>query len=204
MKKLNTVLLVTTVAIALCACTSDSNSEATQPSTSPSAATPAPEPASSTNSVPADAVAAYRSALKASGDSLTKDGITELWFDTDETIVQVLVFDPASNQYLAFDATEGTSALTDESELIPARLSSELDGLIAGNLDTGSVSVTDSGEIVVVDIIDEVKYQTFYTLDQAGRLKDATLLADDENLGLIEFHYEITVEGETALAALNN
>ena len=197
MRKVIAGITASILVVSLSACAK--NSATPQNSGEPAASAPAIEPSESPNVIQADAAGAYRSALEISRSAAATDGLTELWYDTDRVLSQVVVQDPASKKFVSQDVTENTATYIDESAMMPARLLSELDGLIKGGLDVGSVTSTIPGQFVITNTIDLVVYKTTYTLDANGRIAKAILVADDESLGEIDFKYSVTVEGKAAL-----
>ena len=90
----------------------------------------------------------------------------------------------------------------DETSMMPARTISELDGLVAGANDQGSVISNTPGEFTITNTIDMSKYVTVYTLDTEGRIAKSVISSDDEPLGEITYTYSVTKEGKAALAGL--
>ena len=164
------------------------------------ASLPAIEPSAAPNVIEPAAEAAYRSALEASATSAETAGLTELWYDTDRSLVQIVVQDPKSKRFVSYDVTDEALYPIDLSAMMPARLLAELDGLIKGGLDEGSVITSSSGGFVITNTIDLTKYVTTYTVDDAGRIATAEIIADDEPLGTVTFNFLITADGKRALA----
>jgi hypothetical protein len=197
MRKLSAGVTAVTLLIALSACAS--NDASSQVSPTADSSIPAIEPSASPNEIQQDAADAYRAALLKSQSSAAASGLTEFWLDDIGDLSQVQAQDPASNKYVVHDITGETAIYVDESAMMPARLLSELDGLINGELDTGSVTSTMASVFEIKNTIDDVVYQTTYRLDDQGRILSADILADDEILGKIKFVYSVTKEAQTAL-----
>jgi hypothetical protein len=197
MRKLVSGIAASILLVSVSACGNNSASPST--TSDPSASAPTNEPSESPNVIQQDAAKAYRDALLLSQTSATSDGLTELWYDSDSSLSQVQVQDPVSKKFVLHDLTENTAVYVDESAMMPTRLTGELDGLIEGGLDIGSVTSSQPGVIVIVNTMDSVVYRTTYTLDPQGRIAKAILLADDEPLGEIDFKFAITTEGKAAL-----
>jgi hypothetical protein len=178
-----------------------SNSGAPQ-ETSAAAPTLEAEPTVSPNEIEPDAEREFRAALVKSQDGAAETGLTELWFDTDGTVVQVAVQDPQSNTCASYDVGADSVFEMDETSMMPARTLSELDGLVAGGNDQGSVISSAPGEYTITNTIDLSKYVTVYTLDSEGRIAKSVISADDEPLGEITYSYSVTKEGKAALTAL--
>ena len=173
------------------------------PEISPSvtASSPVAEPSATPNVIEPAAETAYRSALEASSASARESGLTELWYDTDKDLVQIVVQEPKSKRFVSYDVTDEALYPIDETAMMPTRLLAELDGLIKGGLDQGSVVTSPSGGFIITNIIDLTVYITTYTLDDAGRIATASIIADDEPLGTVTYNFLITTEGGKALAA---
>lgn len=186
------------LALTLTAC---SQSDATpETSVSTAASLPAVEPSTTPNVIEPAAESAYRSALEISATSAEADGLTELWYDSAQELVQIVVQDPQSKKFLSYDVTDEALYPIDLSAMMPARLLAELDGLIKGGLDEGSVVISSSGGFVITNTIDLTIYVTTYTVDDAGRIATAEIVADDEPLGKITYIFSISAEGQRALA----
>jgi hypothetical protein len=156
----------------------------------------------SPNEIQPDAEREFRAALVASQDSAAKSGLTELWFDTEGTLVQVAVQDPNTKICASYDVSTDSVFEMDETSMMPARTISELDGLVAGANDQGSVISNTPGEFTITNTIDLSKYVTVYTLDTEGRIAKSVISSDDEPLGEITYTYSVTKEGKAALAGL--
>ena len=143
-----------------------------------------------------------RAALIKSQESAASSGLTELWFDTDGEMVQVAVQDPKSKTCANFDVNDESVYEMDETSMMPARTIAELDGLIAGGEDQGSVITSAPGEFTITNTIDLSQYVTVYTLDPEGRIAKSVISSDDEPLGEITYNYSVTKEGKAALVAL--
>jgi hypothetical protein len=173
----------------------------------PESSAPAPATSQSvdsgavTNLIEAQAESAYRTALEASNSAAETLGLTELWYDASVELVQVLVQDPQSKRFVFLDVLEDANYPVDKNSMMPARLLAELDGLIAGGLDQGSVITGSQGEFIIINTIDLIKYVTTYTLDADGRIATASIIADEELLGTVTYNFSITPEGMQALAA---
>lgn len=173
----------------------------------PETTTPAPATSQSVdagtaaNLIEAQAESAYRTALEASNSAADTLGLTELWYDANLELVQVLVQDPQSKRFVFLDVLEDASYPVDKDSMMPARLLAELDGLIAGGLDQGSVITGSQGEFIITNTIDLIKYVTTYTLDTDGRIATSSIIADEELLGTVTYNFAITSEGKQALAA---
>jgi hypothetical protein len=155
----------------------------------------------SPNEIQPDAEREFRAALVASQDSAAKSGLTELWFDTEGSLVQVAVQDPNTKICASYVNTDSVFEM-DETSMMPARTISELDGLVAGANDQGSVISNTPGEFTITNTIDLSKYVTVYTLDTEGRIAKSVISSDDEPLGEITYTYSVTKEGKAALAGL--
>jgi hypothetical protein len=112
------------------------------------------------------------------------------------------VQDPKSNTCASYDVGADSVFEMDETSMMPARTLSELDGLVAGGNDQGSVISSAPGEYTITNTIDLSKYVTVYTLDSEGRIAKSVISADDEPLGEITYSYSVTKEGKAALTAL--
>lgn len=156
----------------------------------------------SPNEIQPDAEREFRAALVASQDSAAKSGLTELWFDTEGSLVQVAVQDPNTKICASYDVNTDSVFEMDETSMMPARTISELDGLVAGANDQGSVISNIPGEFTITNTIDLSKYVTVYTLDTEGRIAKSVISSDDEPLGEITYTYSVTKEGKAALAGL--
>ena len=156
----------------------------------------------SPNEIQPDAEREFRAALVASQDSAAKSGLTELWFDTEGSLVQVAVQDPNTKICASYDVNTDSVFEMDETSMMPARTISELDGLVAGANDQGSVISNTPGEFTITNTIDLSKYVTVYTLDTEGRIAKSVISSDDEPLGEITYTYSVTKEGKAALAGL--
>jgi hypothetical protein len=195
------LISVGAVALILTGCGKGATDAATSPEIT--APTLEPEVTASPNIIQPDAEAAYRKALLTSQASAGTSGLTELWFDVDGTMVQVAVQDPKSGKFASQDVTDDSVFEIDEASMMPARLLAELDGLVAGGSDQGSVISNSPGEFIITNTIDLSKYVTTYTLDAQGRITKSVIIADDEPLGEITYSYSITKEGKATLAALS-
>ena len=156
----------------------------------------------SPNEIQPDAEREFRAALVASQYSAAKSGLTELWFDTEGSLVQVAVQDPNTKICASYDVNTDSVFEMDETSMMPARTISELDGLVAGANDQGSVISNTPGEFTITNTIDLSKYVTVYTLDTEGRIAKSVISSDDEPLGEITYTYSVTKEGKAALAGL--
>jgi len=183
-------------------CTSDSPESGATQETSIAAPTLEAEPTLSPNVIEPDAEREFRSALVKSQVSAAESGLTELWFDTDGALVQVAVQDPKTKTCASYDVDADSVFEMDESSMMPARTLAELDGLIAGGNDQGSVTSGAPGEFTITNTIDLAKYVTVYTLDADGRIAKSVISSDDEPLGEITYSYSVTKEGKAALVAL--
>lgn len=178
-----------------------------QTAASPEGTAPAPtslqsgEPGITPNLIEAQAESAYRAALKLSSNAAGTVGLTELWYDTDDELVQIVVQDPKSKRFVSFDVADEAVYPIDETAMMPTRLLAELDGLIAGGIDQGSVITGKQGEFIITNTIELIKYVTTYTLDAQGRIATASIIADEELLGTATYSFSITAEGTRALAA---
>ena len=195
LSKLSIALLL---ALTLAGCSQPAATPKTSANTD--ASSPASEPSATPNLIEPVAEASYRSALEASATSAGTAGLTELWYDTDENLVQIVVQDPKSNRFVSYDVTDEALYPIDVSAMMPTRLLAELDGLIKGGLDEGSVVSSSSGGFVITNTIDLTKYVTTYTVDDSGRIATAEIIADDEPLGTVTYNFSITADGKRALA----
>ncbi len=193
------VFVATIFLLAIAGCAK--NSAAPAIATYASTGEPEIEASATPNLIEPAAQVAYRSALEASRKSAGTDGLTELWYDTDKELVQIVVQDPKSKKFVSYDVTDETLYPIDGSAMMPARLLAELDGLITGELDKGSVMTANAGGFVITNTIDLIEYVTTYTVDDAGRIATASIIADDEPLGNVTYSFTITAEGKKALAA---
>lgn len=160
------------------------------------------EPSLSPNEIQPEAEREFRDALVKSQESAAETGLTELWFDTDGVLVQVAVQDPKTNVCASYDVDADSVFEMDETSMMPARTLAELDGLVAGGNDQGSVKLSAPSEYTITNIIDLAKYVTVYTLDAEGRIAKSVISSDDEPLGEITYSYSVTKEGKAALTAL--
>ena len=161
-----------------------------------------PQPSVSPNEIEPEAESQFRAALLTSQESAATSGLTELWFDTDGKLVQVAVQDPKTKVCASYDVDADSVFEMDETSMMPARTISELDGLVAGGNDQGSVILSAPSEFTITNTIDLAKYVTVYTLDTEGRIAKSVITADDEALGEITYTYSVTKEGKAALTAL--
>jgi hypothetical protein len=129
--------------------------------------------------------------------------LTELWFDTDVVLVQVAVQDPSTKTCASYDVDADSVFEMDETSMMPARTIAELNGLVTGGNDQGSVISSAPGEFTITNTIDLSIYVTVYTLDSEGRVAKSVISSDDEPLGEITYTYSITKEGKAALDALS-
>lgn len=201
MKKLTIAFVAGALAIGVSACSKDAASSPTP--TDSAASAPSIEASASPNLIQPDAADAYRTAIGASEKSAATSGLTELWYDTDQVLSQVAVQDPASKKYVIHDLNDETALYITQDAMMPARLLGELDGLIKGGEDRGSVVSNKPGEFVITNTVDLIVYVTTYTLDTQGRIASSVIIADDEPLGNITYKYEVTAEGKAALKLAN-
>jgi hypothetical protein len=183
-------------------CTNNSPESGATQETSIAAPTLEAEPTVSPNEIEPDAEREFRAALVKSQESAAESGLTELWFDTDGVLVQVAVQDPSTKTCASYDVDADSVFEMDETSMMPARTIAELDGLVAGGNDQGSVILSAPGEYTITNTIDLAKYVTVYTLDTEGRIAKSVISSDDEPLGEITYSYSITKEGKAALVAL--
>lgn len=191
------VAILCVLAIAGCSQT-DASPESTAPAP---ASSQSGEPGTAPNLIEAQAESSYRSALELSSKAAATLGLTELWYDTDDALVQIVVQDPKSKRFVSFDVADEAVYPIDETAMMPTRLLAELDGLIAGGIDQGSVITGNQGEFIITNTIDLIKYVTTYTLDGQGCIATASIVADEELLGTVTFNFLITAEATKALAA---
>ncbi len=197
--------MITLAALAFVTGCGDKSPDSGSPSESGiSAPTLEPEPSISPNLIQPDAEKEFRAALVASQVSASKSGLTELWFDIDGALVQVAVQDPKTDTCASYDIDADSVFEMDETSMMPARTLSELDGLIAGGNDQGSVISQAPGEFTITNTIDLSQYVTVYTLDTEGRIAKSVVSSDDEPLGEITYTYSVTKEGKAALTALKS
>jgi hypothetical protein len=193
-------------ALALVSLTSGCASDSPEPNSSQESSIAAPTleavPSESANEIEPDAEREFRAALVKSQESAAEKGLTELWFDTDGEMVQVTVQDAKTKTCASYDIDADAVFEMDETSMMPARTIAELDGLIAGGEDQGSVITSAPGEFTITNTIDLSKYVTIYTLDPEGRIAKSVISSDDEALGEITYTYSVTKEGEDALDAL--
>jgi hypothetical protein len=160
------------------------------------------QPSLGSNEIELDAERDFRAALFKSQESAAETGLTELWFDTDGVVVQVAVQDPKTKTCVSYDVNADSVFEMDETSMMPARTIAELDGLVAGGNDQGSVISNAPGEFTITNTIDLSNYVTVYTLDSEGRIAKSVISSDDEPLGEITYTYSVTEEGQAALTAL--
>jgi hypothetical protein len=184
-------------------CANDSPESGTSQETSAAAPTLEAEPTASPNEIEPAAESEFRAALVKSQDSAAEAGLTELWFDTDGLMVQVAVQDPKTKTCASYDVDADSVFEMDETSMMPARTIAELNGLVTGGNDQGSVISSAPGEFTVTNTIDLSIYVTVYTLDSEGRVAKSVISSDDEPLGEITYTYSITKEGKAALDALS-
>jgi hypothetical protein len=184
-------------------CASDTSESGSAQETSAAAPTLEAQPTVSPNEIQPDAEREFRAALVKSQESATESGLTELWFDTDGVMVQVTVQDSKTKTCASYDVDADSVYEMDETSMMPARTIAELDGLVAGGNDQGSVISSAPGEFTITNTIDLSKYVTVYTLDAEGRIAKSVISSDDEPLGEITYTYSVTKEGKAALTALN-
>jgi hypothetical protein len=184
-------------------CANDSPDSSSSPDSSLAAPTLEAQPSLSPNEIDANAEQDFRAALIKSQESAAKDGLTELWFDVDGQLVQVVAQDPKSQTCVSYDVDADSVFEMDETSMMPARTISELDGLIAGGIDQGAVKSESAGTFTITNIIDSSIYVTIYTLDSEGRIAESVVSSDDEPLGEITYTYSVTKEGKEALVALS-
>jgi hypothetical protein len=183
-------------------CANDSPESGTSQETSAAAPTLEAEPTVSPNEIEPDAEREFRAALIKSQESAAESGLTELWFDADGVMVQVAVQDPKTNTCASYDVDADSVFEMDETSMMPARTIAELNGLVVGGNDQGSVISNAPGEFTITNTIDLSKYVTVYTLDSGGRVTKSVISSDDEPLGEITYTYGVTKEGKAALDAL--
>jgi hypothetical protein len=184
-------------------CANDSPESGTSQETSAAAPTLEAEPTVSPNEIEPAAESEFRAALVKSQDSAAEAGLTELWFDTDGLMVQVAVQDPKTKTCASYDVDADSVFEMDETSMMPARTIAELNGLVTGGNDQGSVISSAPGEFTITNTIDLSIYVTVYTLDSEGRVAKSVISSDDEPLGEITYTYSITKEGKAALDALS-
>jgi hypothetical protein len=184
-------------------CTNDSPESGTSQETSAAAPTLEAEPTVSPNEIEPAAESEFRAALVKSQDSAAEAGLTELWFDTEGLMVQVAVQDPKTKTCASYDVDADSVFEMDETSMMPARTIAELNGLVTGGNDQGSVISSAPGEFTITNTIDLSIYVTVYTLDSEGRVAKSVISSDDEPLGEITYTYSITKEGKAALDALS-
>ena len=193
-------------ALAAVSLTSACGNDAPEPTSTQESSVAAPtlgsQPSEAPNEIEPNAEKEFRAALIKSQDSAAVSGLTELWFDTDGEMVQVAVQDPKSKSCANYDVNDDSVYEMDETSMMPARTIAELDGLIAGGEDQGSVVSSAPGEFTITNTIDLAKYVTVYTLDAEGRITKSVISSDDEPLGEITYTYSVTKEGKAALDAL--
>jgi hypothetical protein len=184
-------------------CTNNSPESGATQETSIAAPTLEAEPTVSPNEIEPDAEREFRAALVKSQESAAEVGLTELWFDTDDLMVQVTVQDPKTKTCASYDVDADSVFEMDETSMMPARTIAELNGLVTAGNDQGSVISSAPGEFTVTNTIDLSIYVTVYTLDSEGRVAKSVISSDDEPLGEITYTYSITKEGKAALDALS-
>ena len=131
-------------------------------------------------------------------------GMTSYTSDTNATFKMTFSqnVSSANNELVVFRHDNDSVFEMDETSMMPARTLSELDGLVAGGNDQGSVISSAPGEFTITNTIDLSKYVTVYTLDAEGRITKSVISSDDEPLGEITYTYSVTKEGKAALTAL--
>lgn len=184
-------------------CANDSPESVTSQETSAAAPTLEAEPTASPNEVEPAAESEFRAALVKSQESAAEAGLTELWFDTDGLMVQVAVQDPKTKTCASYDVDADSVFEMDETSMMPARTIAELNGLVTGGNDQGSVISNAPGEFTITNTIDLSIYVTIYTLDSESRVAKSVISSDDEPLGEITYTYSVTKEGKAALDALS-
>jgi hypothetical protein len=160
------------------------------------------EPTGIPNEIDKDAEATYREAILASQVSASLNGLTELWYDSENELVQVSVQTKDGSQFITQDFLDGSVYEVDESAMMPAMLLAELDALAVSGTDFGYVVFDDQKRIEVSNNIDDIVYVTTYEIGQDGLIYKATITAEDEALGVITYTYSITKEGQDALDVL--
>lgn len=183
-------------------CASDTANPVTTASPGVTAPTLDAGPTPSPNEIEPNAEQEFRAALVLSQNAAAESGLTELWFDVDGELVQVTVQDADSDTCASYDVDADAVFELDETSMMPARTIAELDGLLSGGEDQGSITSESPGEFTVTNTIDLSKYVTVYTLDKEGRIEKSVITSDDELLGEITYTYSVTKEGKAALAAL--
>lgn len=193
--KLQTTLIVATLALGTSAC-------ASKPVASPSIA---PSVSISPNHIAPNAAKAYRQALNRSLSDAQSLGLTELWSDSTETLVTVVVQDPKTGVCAQSDLIMKETQLIDVEAMMPSVLIAELDGLESNSgSDVGSVTLSANGDIKVTNFMDDTHYTTTYTIDSSGRIATATQFAEGELTATASFDYHVTDEGKRALAEVSN
>ena len=195
-------LVAVAIFAATAGCGNDSPNAGASLDVSLAAPTQGAGPTVSPNEIEPDAEREFRAALIKSQESAGESGLTELWFDTDGALVQVAVQDPKTQTCASYDVDADSVFEMDESSMMPARTIAELDGLVAGGIDQGSVKSEATGVFVITNTIDSSVYVTTYTLDSEGRIAKSVVSSDEEPLGEITYTYSITKEGKAALTAL--
>jgi hypothetical protein len=206
---LTKVIAASTVVLAIgltsgCGNSATSGADATDLPTAAATELPANLPtAPAKNEVNPDAAKAYRAALEASLAAMRKSGLTELTYDTDNTLIDVLAYNPANKRVVEQDVEYGDVEELDESASMPNSLLDELDGLEADNgTDVGTVTSPQPGVIVVTSFLEETVYVSTYTINSAGLIESASLVLDGDDLGTTKYVYSLTPEAKKAFDAL--
>lgn len=183
-------------------CSNDSHDANASKDSGVAAPTLGSQPTEAPNEIDKDAEATYRQAIEASRNSASSNGLTELWFDSDNQLVQVSSQDESESIFVTQDLLDQSVYEVDESAMMPAMLLAELDALAVSGSDYGYVVFDQSQRIKVSNNIDDIVYVTTYEIGDDGLIYQAFITADGEPLGEITYTYSVTKEGKAALVAL--
>lgn len=166
------------------------------------AATDMPTPPTK-NQVDPNAAKTYRTALEASLAAMKATGLTELTYDTDNKLIDVLAYNSANKRVVEQDVEYGDVEELDDSASMPNSLLDELDGLQADNgTDVGTIASPKPGVIVVTTFLDDSVYVSTYTINAAGLIESASIVLDGDDLGVTKYVYALTPEAKKAFQAL--
>ena len=155
------------------------------------------------NDIDPNAAKGYRDALKASLAAMQSSGLTELTYDTDNALIDVLAYDPSNKRVVEQDVEFGDAEELDDSATMPNSLLDELDGLESGTgSDSGSIKSPSAGTFVVTSFLEDTTYVSTYTLDSAGRIATSTIVMDGDSIGVTKYEYSVTKEAKAAFKAL--
>ena len=198
MKYLKAIAAISlTFALAACGAGSNSDNASATPGISGM-----PSPLASNDIDPA-AAKVYRDALNASLAAMKSTGLTELTYDTDNALIDLVAYDAATKRVVEQDVEFGDATELDDSATMPNSLLDELDGLEAGTgTDSGSVKSPSAGTIVVTSYLEDTTYITTYTIDAQGRISESSLVLDGDPIGVTKYDYSLTKDAKAAFKAL--